>query len=582
MKKINRLLIFVLTGFLFSTSLNAQNGSPTFADLILRNGAIYTVDGARTWAEAVAIKDGRFIYVGSTNGAKKFQGRQTRVLDLQGKFVLPGFHDSHVHPISGGVELGECNLNEATTEDQVLETIRKFVDAHPQAKWIRGGGWQLFIFKDANPHKSLLDKIANDRPIYLTAADGHSAWVNSKALEIAGITKETPNPTNGRIERDPETGEPTGTLREDASGLVGKFLPQYSRADRLEGLRRALKMAAGFGITSLQDASVDEDELEIYQELDRRGELTARVVAALYADPDDGLQQIARFKSLRRQYQGKNLRATAVKIFADGVIEPHTAALLEPYLGMNGERGKPNWQPDALNKMVAALDREGFQIHVHAIGDRAVRMALDAYEYARKINGSRDSRHHIAHLELIHPQDIPRFRELNVIANFQPLWAYADPYITQLTEPFLGAERSRWLYPIGSAMRSGAVVAMGSDWSVTSMNPLDAMQVAVTRRGLTAGEGDAWHAEELIDLPATLAGYTINGAYVNFEEKETGSIAVGKNADLIVLDKNLFAIPKTEIHQVKVIRTFLGGKEIYRQESLNRKSNKKMEIKPMR
>lgn len=561
-----QILFFVLLGSLLQPHAFAQLASIPSADLVLLGGAVYTVDAARTWAEAVAVKNGRIVFVGPTSGAKKFISKQTRVMNLQGKMVLPAFHDSHVHPVSGGIELGQCNLNDATTAEQVLESIRRFVAAHPQEKWIRGGGWQLFIFENANPHKSLLDQISTEKPIYLTAADGHSVWVNSRALEIAGITSATPNPTNGRIERDPKTGEPTGTLREDASGLVGKFLPKYSRPERIEGLRRALQMANRFGITSLQDASVDEDELEIYAELDRRGELTVRVVAALYADPDEGLKQIARLKALRRKYQSKNLRVSAVKIFADGVIEPHTAALLEPYVGLNGERGKPNWDAEALNKMVVALDREGFQVHVHAIGDRAARETLDAFEQARKLNGARDSRHHIAHLELIHPQDIPRFQALQVIANFQPLWAYADPYITKLTEPFLGAERSRWLYPIGSVARTGAVVAMGSDWSVTSMNPLDGMQVAVTRRELEATDGDAWHAEELIDLPTAIAGYTINGAYVNFEEKHTGSIEVGKAADLIVLDKNLFAIPKSAIHQVKVVLTLLEGKTVYNSE----------------
>jgi predicted amidohydrolase YtcJ len=558
----------IAVGVLFLFTL--QNGtlaqavsSSTSADLVFLDGAIYTVDATRSWAEAVAVKNGRIIFVGANVGAKKFIAKSTRVIRLQGRMLLPAFHDSHVHPVSGGIELGECNLNEATTEEQVVETIRRYVTAHPQAKWVRGGGWQLFIFENANPHKSLLDKISPDKPVYLTAADGHSAWVNSRALELAGVTRATTNPPNGRIERDPKTGEPTGTLREDASGLVGKLLPRYSREDRIEGLRRGLQMANHFGITSLQDASVDEDELEIYAEFERRGELTARVVAAMYADPDEGLKQLKRFKALRRKYQSKNLRLNSVKIFADGVIEPHTAALLEPYVGLNGERGKPNWEVDNLNKMVVALDREGFQVHIHAIGDRAVRMALDAFAEARKENGVRDSRHHIAHLELIHPQDIPRFRELGVIANFQPLWAYADPYITKLTEPFLGAERSRWLYPIGSIVRSGAVVAMGSDWSVSSMNPLEAMQVAVTRRGPDEGEGAPWHGEELIDLQAAIAGYTTSGAYVNFEERQVGSIEVGKAADLIVLDKNLFAIPKTEIHRVKVVMTLLEGKSIF-------------------
>jgi predicted amidohydrolase YtcJ len=552
------LLVETSSGLVF-----AQKTSANFADSVFQNGAIYPVDAARTWAEAVAVKNGRIVYVGDNNGAKKFIGAKTRVYDLQGKMVLPGFHDSHVHPISGGIELGECNLNEAKTETEALEIIRAYAAAHPQQQWIRGGGWQLPLFPEANPHKSLLDKIIPDRAVFLGAADGHSAWVNSRALEIAGINKSTPDPLNGRIERDAKTGEPTGTLRESASSLVSKFLPPYTAKDFVEGLRSGLKMANGFGITSLQDASVEEDELKAYAELDRRGELTARVNAAMYVSPTKGLQQIAKLKELRRKYQGRNLRINSVKIFADGVIEPHTAALLEPYTGLGEERGKANWETAALNEMVVALDREGFQIHIHAIGDRAIRMSLDAFEKARITNGTRNSRHHIAHLELINPADIPRFRKLNVIANFQPLWAFADPYITKLTEPFLGKQRSRWLYPIGSVAKSGAVVACGSDWSVSSMNPLDAMQVAVTRRGLEDGEGEAWHAEELVDLQTVLAGYTINGAYLNFQETVAGSLEVGKAADFIILDRNLFEIPKPDIHKAKVLLTLLQGKPIY-------------------
>lgn len=562
------LLIFVLLLSFIHPPVFAQIKSSKTADLVLRNGAVYTVDAARTWAQTVAISNGHIVYVGDDEGGKKFIGSRTKVIDLQGIMVLPGFHDSHVHPVTGGLELGECNLNEATTEAEVLDTIRRFAEAHPQDKWIRGGGWQLPLFPDANPHKSLLDKIISDRPAYFSAADGHSGWANSRALEIAGINKSTPDPVNGRIERDAKTGEPTGTLRESAAGLVSKFLPTYTAKDQVEGLRRGLKMANDFGITSFQEAAAEESELKAYAELDRRGELTARVHAALYVDPAKGLQQIAGLKELQRKYQGRNLRINSVKIFADGVIEPHTAALLEPYVGLGEERGKANWETEALNQMVVALDREGFQIHVHAIGDRGVRMTLDAFELARKTNGIRNSRHHIAHLELIDPADIPRFRQLNVVANFQPLWAFADPYITKLTEPFLGPERSRWLYPIGSVAKTGAIIACGSDWSVSSMNPLEAMQVAVTRRGLEDGAGEAWRPEQLVDLQTVIAGYTINGAYVNFEEKETGSIEVGKAADLIVVDRNLFEVAKPDIHKAKVLLTLLNGKELYRDVSL--------------
>ena len=569
MNKCTRVVLCLLSIHccLFNQVTFAQRRSPQGAPLVLRNGQIYTVDAARTWAEAIVVENGKIIFVGANKEANRFIGAATQVVDLRGRFVLPGFHDSHVHPIESSIELSQCNLSEATTADEVIKKVGVYAAANPGEKWVRGSGWQLFIFADANPHKRMLDEVCPDRPVYLTAADGHSAWVNSRALQVAGITRSTVDPPNGRIERDPKTGEPTGTLRESAADLVRKHLPKYSDKDYLEGLRSGLKMANSLGITSFQDASANEAELKAYWELDRRGELTARVRASMYVDPGNGLAQIAQLKVRRERYRGRNLNANTVKIFADGVIEPQTAALLEPYVGSVDNRGKANWEPAALTEMIRTLDREGFQIHVHAIGDRAVRMTLDAFETARAVNGSRDSRHHIAHLELIDPADIPRFRKLNVIANFQPLWAYADPYITKLTEPVLGPQRSRWLYPIASLGKSGAVLVFGSDWSVSSMNPLEAIQVAVTRRGLSEGEGKAWIEQEVVDLSLMIAGYTVNGAFVNFQEKETGSIEVGKSADLVVLDRNLFEAQTSEIHKVKVLWTILKGKEIYRDEN---------------
>ena len=323
-------------------------------------------------------------------------------------------------------------------------------------------------------------------------------------------------------------------------------------------------MANGFGLTSLQEASASEEELAAYAALDARAELTARVNASIYVDTDKGLSELPRLKALREKYRGKRLRAGAVKIFADGVLETRTAAVLEPYIGFGGDRGKANLEPEAFKVLAAALDREGFQIHVHAIGDRAIRMTLDALESARASNGVRDSRHHIAHLELIDPADIPRFRRLGVVANFQPFWANGDNYLTELTEPTLGPARSRWLYPIASVLSSGAVAVFGSDWSVSSMNPLDGIEVAVTHREPSRGPGPPWLPEERITLPDAIAGYTIRGAFVDFAEKETGSIEIGKAADLVVLDRNLFEIPPSEIHSAKVLWTLLEGREVYR------------------
>ncbi len=554
--------MFVRLVCLMGLAETAAFAQATPADAVYRGGAIYTVDAARTWAEAVAVRDRKIVYVGPNAGAKALIGPQTRVVELNGKMMLPGFHDSHIHLVGGGVELGECDLNGTTNLEEVLDRVRKYVAKYPHRAWIRGGGWPLTM-SGGNPHKSLLDAIVSDRPVILDAFDGHSSWANSKALAIGGITKETPDPPRGRIERDPVTGEPTGTLREHAVRLVTTKSPAYTPEDYREGLKRGLELARRFGITSVQEASARIEHLNAFSELDRANELTVKAVLALRYDPAKPMSQVPQFVEWREKYHGKRYRSTAVKIFEDGVIESKTAALIAPYLG-GTERGWLNVEPDVLNPLAAELDRLGFQIHIHAIGDRGIQASFDALEFAQKTNGVRDSRHHIAHIQLFDPPDLVRFRKLGVIANFQSLWAYADAYIVDMTLPVLGPERSRWLYPLRSVANTGAMIVGGSDWSVTSMNPLDAIQVAVTRRGLTDPPGPAWLPEELVDLPTMIAAYTINGAYVNFQEKDTGSIEVGKAADLIVLDRNLFDIPPHEIHNVKMVSTILDGEEIYR------------------
>jgi predicted amidohydrolase YtcJ len=537
------------------------------ADLVLRNAKIYTLDDSRTWAEALAIKAGEIVFVGPDEGLEPFAGADTRVLDLEGRMVLPGFHDSHLHPVSGGVELGQCNLNGLSTREGLFSAIEECAARTPDQEWLVGGGWDLPLFPGANPSREDLDRLSPDQPAYLSSADGHSAWVNSRALDIAHIHSSTPDPLNGRIERDPKTGEPSGTLRESAAGLVSKHLPPLELEDYLAGLKRALRMANELGITSLIEASAGERYLEVYGALARSHELTARVRVSLTVDDARDESQVKDLAALRDRYRAQGIRADAAKIFADGVIESGTAALLEPYADF-GHRGELNFSPEMLDRMVTALDAEQFQVHIHAIGDRAIRVSLDAFQKARKTNGPRDARHHIAHLELFHPDDIPRFRSLGVVANFQPLWAYADTYITDLTEPQLGPERSRWLYPIKSLADSGAMLAAGSDWSVSSMDPLEAIQTAITRRDINASEGPAWIPEECADLDTMLAAYTRGGAYLQHEEALTGSLEVGKRADLVVLEKNLFDIRPVEIHRVKVLLTLLDGKEVFRDPSL--------------
>jgi predicted amidohydrolase YtcJ len=555
-----RLLMFFLS--LSLAFVQAAAAQP--ADLVFRNGAVYTLDAARSWAEAVAVSRGRIVWVGPENGIGPWIGSGTTVVDLQGKMLLPGFQDSHLHLIAGGLQMSECRLETLTTPEQIVDAVRRCAQENPQKPWIRGQGWQLPLFPPTGPHKNLLDQAVSDRPVLLLGGDGHSAWVNSRALEIAGVTRETPDPSNGRIERDPGTGEPTGTLREQAITLVSKHIPPLGEAEVLEGLRRGLKAAASSGITSLHDAAASPKMLDAFAELDRKGELTARTTAAIRIEPGETPPDIAGLAQMRKKYQGKRLRVPAVKLFADGVLESQTAAVLEPYIGRDGDRGTLIWEPDVFERLIAAADREGFQIHVHAIGDRGVRLTLDAFEKARAANGRRDARHIMAHLQLIDPQDLPRFRKLGVIADFQPLWAQEDPYVAQLTVPFLGPERSRRMYPIHSLAKTGAVLASGSDWPISSPNPLVAIQVAMTRRAPTAAAGPAWIPEEAIDLPTALASYTIQGAYANFQEAETGSIEVRKAADLVVLERDLFAIPPSEIYRVKILLTLLEGKEIYR------------------
>ena len=537
----------------------ACRGALAPAELLFRNGAVYTVNPAEPWAQAVAVSSGRIVAVGSDEDVASWVGTDTRVVDLEGRMLLPSFGDSHVHPLNDR----ECNVSDIFTQEELLSAIRDCAAEGGPEDWIRGGGWALFLFPDANPHKSLLDELAPGRPVILTSAHGHSTWVSSRALEIAGITGDTPDPPDGRIERDPVSGEPTGTLHETASRLVYKHLPELTREQQVEALRRGLSMANAFGITSFQDASANRRSLEAYAALDAARELTARVVTSLRIDLDKELEEVPRVKALRDEFRGARFKATSVKLGLDGVIYNRTAALLEPYADRPGERWHPNIEPDPLNALVAALDAEEFQVHAHAVGDAAVRVALESFEYARNLNGPRDSRHHIAHIDLAHPDDFSRFSELEVIANFQPLWAQRDEMVVDLVEPRIGIERTRWVFPIGSILESGGRIAFGSDWTVSSMNPLEGLQVAVTRRGLTAGPGEAWYEEELVDLETAIAAYTIDVAYLNFQEGQSGSIEVGKLADLIVLDRNLFEIPRHEIHEAKVLLTLLEGDVVY-------------------
>ncbi len=544
----------------------APAGEPR-ADLVLTGTSVYTVDAAQPWAQAVAVRNGLIVYVGDTVGAREWIGPATLVRRLPGRLVVPGFHDTHVHPVTGGLEMAECDVNDAEGRGAIVAAVAACAARDSLAPWIRGGGWQLPAFPDGSPSRALLDSLVPDRPAYLTSADVHSAWVNTRALAVAGVNRDTPDPPNGRIVRD-ASGEPAGTLREAAMALVARHIPPHTDAEYLAGLRRGLAMAARFGITALQEASADERILRAYAAAERRGELTARVIVSLTTDPAQGTAQVARLAALRTRYAGRLVRPVAAKIFEDGVIEGQTAALLAPYDDRPGYRGGLIVPPPLLDSLVHSLDSAGFKVHAHAIGDRAIRVTLDAFARQFGWDSAAGPRHIMAHIQLFDPADIPRLAEYGVVASFQPLWAYADSYIRELTEPRLGTVRSRWLYPIRSVVATGAVVAAGSDWPVSSMDPLAAMQVAVTRRAPEDSTGDAWIPEERVGLPTILRAYTMGGARADDQEDSTGSVTVGKWADLVVLDRNLFEIPAHRIHEARVLLTLLAGREVYRDPAL--------------
>jgi predicted amidohydrolase YtcJ len=548
------------------------------AELAFVNGAVHTMDPRRPTASAVAVRAGRIAIVGADDEIREDVGPRTEVVDLHGRALLPGFQDAHVHPPSGGLEMLECDLNGGNTRAEYEAIVAAHAAGHPDEPWIVGGGWKMSAFPRGTPTKEVLDAIVSDRPTFLTNRDGHGAWVNSRALALAGVTAETADPPDGRIERDPD-GEPTGTLHEGAMDLVERLIPPTSTDRWIEGLRVAQTFLHSLGITGWQDASVGPgsyDTLEAYLTLAGRGELTARVVAALWWDRHRGEEQVEDLLEQRDRGRAPRFRATSVKIMQDGVVETYTAAMLRPYLDADGHptsnHGLSFVEADALKRYVTRLDAEGFQVHVHAIGDRAVRESLDAIEAARTANGPGDHRHHLAHIQVIHPDDLSRFRELEVVANGQPLWANYEAQMTELTLPFLGPERAGWQYPFGSLVREGATLAFGSDWSVSSPNPFEEIHLAVNRRvwdeaiaeaGDARAVDDVFLPRERVDLSTAVRAFTMGSAFVNHLDDVTGSIEIGKYADLVVLDRDPFALPSSELYRTSVDLTFIEGVAVH-------------------
>ncbi|MFD4975286.1 amidohydrolase [Streptomyces sp. NPDC058424] len=535
------------------------------ADLVFTHGPVHTGDPARTRASSLAVTGERITAVGHDE-VRELIGPRTEVVDLSGKLLLPGFQDAHIHAVYGGMELAECHLSGTVGVDEYLRRIREFADDHPESTWITGGGWSMESFEGGLPNRQLLDSVVPDRPVYLVNRDHHGAWANTRALELAGVTRDTPDPADGRIEREVD-GTPSGVLQEGATGLVARLVPAKTAADRLDGLLRAQRLLHSLGITGWQDALLGEfngqpDPSDAYLAAAREGTLTARVNGALWWDRGRGPDQIPELVSRRAELNHGRFRAGSVKIMQDGIAENFTAAMTSPYLDTCGcataNSGLSFVDPVALRSYVTELDALDFQVHFHALGDRAVREALDAIEASRTANGRRATRHHLAHLQVVHPDDIPRFAQLGAIANIQPLWAAHEPQMDELTIPFLGPERAAWQYPFGSLLRAGATLAAGSDWSVSSPDPLAGIHVAVNRMEPGAADGRVFLPEQRLDLATAVAAYTAGSAHVNGLD-DTGTLRPGHLADLVVLDRDIFTAPAEEIHTARVLRTYVSG-----------------------
>jgi len=575
-KKVFSFLLIIFYFKLFLTGCTVNNINPK-ADIVLKNGYVYTVDSIRTIAQSVAISNKKIIFVGSNDSIDQYIGESTKVIDLKGKLVLPGFIDSHCHPISSYRHFFEINLSGTDSITGYLQVIENYFKEHPDAKYIKGRGWSNTLFPKSGPDKKLLDKIVKDIPVSLSSEDGHSKWVNSKTLELSDITNKTKNPAGGVIERYPGTNEPNGTLRENAADLVSDIFPSYTVEQLIQGLEAYQEMALSFGITTAHDAYLDagSDEPEAYRELESSNKLKMRIRASLYIDPDLDFDQIKNLVEEREKNKGELFQTNSAKIFIDGVVEGSTAFLKEPYKHLPKSYGEFLWKQDKLNKMCTELEKNNFQIHVHAIGDAAVSATLDAFVYAFTNNYNLQTRNTITHLQLVDPKDILRFKQYNVVAVPQPYWFVKDDYYYNIQVPYLGQKRADEEYPMESFFKAGVTVASSSDYPVTDPpNPLIAIQIGITR--LQPGTKDPkeilWK-EERATLDQMIESFTINGAYANFLEKETGSIEKGKFADLIVLNKNLFKIRKDEISKAKVLLTLFEGEEVFRDSTFTTTNN---------
>ena len=539
------------------------------ADIIVTHGRVYTENPKQPWAQAVAIHGTKIVAVGDDTAIEKMRGMGTKIINASGKLVLPGFNDCHVHFLGGSMSLGHVDLAGAKDVADIQKRLRAYASERPGDGWVLGRGWDYAMFgSETLPHKKYLDKLFPDRPVLLEGYDGHTYWANSKALALAGITRDTPNPPNGMIVRDPQTGEATGALKEAASGLVSKIVPKPTRAEELLALRAGMKWANANGITRVHSAGGDFEILDLFDEMRRRGDLSLRMYIAYFLNPPSlRPQDLDAIEAARKKFHDEWIDAGAVKFMVDGVVESHTAAMLEPYSDDRSLKGKPFWEPANYNAAVAELDKRGFQLFTHAIGDYGVRMALDGYENAEERNHKKDRRWRIEHIETVAATDIPRFGKLGVIASMQPLHSYPDADTLEVWARNVGPDRASRAWAWKSIADGGGHLAFGSDWPVVTLNPWEGIQTAVTRQTKEATPANGFVPEQRLTVAQAIDGYTLGAAHAGRRERTEGSLESGKAADLIIISQNIFDINPHKIGATKVLTTIVGGRVVYQAES---------------
>jgi predicted amidohydrolase YtcJ len=531
------------------------------ADRVFLNGRVFTGQPGRPLAEALAVRGTTVLAVGTSADMRQLSGKGTDLVDLRGRFVAPGFIDGHLHLLGGSQSLEELRLDDAETLPALTERIRDWAQAHPDAHWVSGEGWTYGAFAGGLPSRLQLDAVVSNRPAFLVSYDGHTGWANSLALRLAGVTRDTADPPGGTVVRDAK-GEPGGVLKESAMDLVARLVPQRLPHEKERALRRGIAQAAAWGLTSVQQAGIGEDDLQILSRvLEEFPRL--RVYVALDMERDPTAEALARQGDVRRRFASDRLRVGAVKGYVDGVVESKTAAMLEPYPG-GGSAGTPLWTQEELDRAVAAYDRAGWQVMLHAIGDRGIDMALTAFEHAARANATLGRRHRVEHLEVPRTADLPRFKAAGVVASTQAMFPYPNRNHLEVYVPTLGPDRARRALAFKAIDDSGAVQSFGSDWPVFTAEVVRGIASAVTRTTVEGTPAGGWEPSQRLPVESALRHFTCDAAFAEHAENEKGTLAPGKLADFVVLTQDLLAVPPERIHETKVLLTVLGGQDTWR------------------